>query len=56
MTFEEVGRAADRELQNLKEWIDRKVEPSARREMAEGLRKIAERLEKLADNLHEPER
>ncbi len=55
MTFEEAGRSVDRELKNLKEWLDRKVEPATRREMAEGLRKIAERLAQLADRLNSPE-
>lgn len=55
MTFEEAGRSVDRELKNLKEWLDRKVEPSTRREMADGLRKIAERLAQLADRLNSPE-
>jgi len=55
MTFEEAGRSVDRELKNLKEWMDRKVEPTTRREMAEGLRKISERLAELADRLNSPE-
>ena len=55
MTFEEAGRSVDRELKNLKEWLDRKVEPTTRREMAEGLRKISERLAELADRLNSPE-
>lgn len=55
MTFEEAGRSVDRELKNLKEWLDHKVEPSTRREMADGLRKIAERLAQLADRLNSPE-
>ncbi|HXJ95070.1 MAG TPA: hypothetical protein VMT20_19700 [Terriglobia bacterium] len=56
MTFEEAGRSVDRELTNLKEWLDSKVEPATRREMADGLRKIAERLAQLADRLNSPER
>jgi len=56
MTFEEAGRNVDRELKKLKKWLDRKAEPSARQEMADGLRKIAERLAELADRLDAPER
>jgi hypothetical protein len=56
MTFEEVGRNVDSEIKKLKEWLDRKAEPSTRHEMAEGLRKVAERLVQLADRLNTPER
>lgn len=56
MTFEEAGRAVDRELGNLKEWANRKLDPGSRREMAKALRKIAERLAKLADRLQSPDR
>lgn len=56
MTFEEAGRALDRELGNLKAWADSKLDPGSRREMATALRKIAERLAKLADRLQSPDR
>ena len=56
MTFEEAGRAVDRDLGNLKDWANRKLDPGSRREMAEALRKIAERLAKLADRLQSPDR
>lgn len=51
MNFEDAGRAVDRELANLKKWLDKNVEPGTRREMAVNLRKIAQRLDKLADRL-----
>jgi hypothetical protein len=56
MTFEDAGRAVDRELTNLKQWVDRKLDPSSRREMAAALRKAAERLAKLAERLEKPDR
>jgi hypothetical protein len=56
MNFEEAGRAADRELANLKKWLNKNVEPGTKSEMAAGLRKIARRLEKLADKLQTPKR
>lgn len=54
MSFEEVGRAVDLELENLKKWLNREVKPSTRQEMADGLRKISEHLAELADRLHKP--
>ncbi|HUI43656.1 MAG TPA: hypothetical protein VL523_16970 [Terriglobia bacterium] len=56
MTLEEAGRAADRELENLKRWVNRELEPSTRKEMAEGLRKVAKHLSQLADRLQPPKR
>jgi hypothetical protein len=56
MNFEDAGRAVDRELENLKEWLNKNVEPGTKREMAVNLRKIARRLEKLADRLQTPKR
>jgi hypothetical protein len=51
MNFEEVGRSVDKEIENLKKWLEREVKPSTRREMAEGLRKVAVRLAELADHV-----
>ena len=51
MSFEDVGRNVDKEIENLKKWLNREVKPTTRREMAEGLRKIAVRLAELADTL-----
>lgn len=56
MNFEDAGRAVDRELEALKEWLNKNVQPSTKREMATNLRKIARRLEKLADKLQTPKR
>jgi hypothetical protein len=54
MSFEDVGRAVDLELENLKKWLNREGKPSTRQEMADGLRKISEHLAELADRLHKP--
>lgn len=56
MNFEEAGRAVDQELENLKKWLNKNVEPGTKRQMAANLRKIARRLEKLADKLQSPSR
>ncbi len=56
MNFEEAGRALDRELESLKEWLNKNVEPGTKREMAANLRKVARRLEKLADKLQTSKR
>lgn len=56
MKFEEAGRAIDREIAKLSKFLDRKVKPTTRREMAEVLRRVSARLKKLAENLEKPER
>lgn len=53
MTFEEAGRAVDREVQKLVEFVDQKVRPSTRREMAELLKKASESLAKMAASLQD---
>jgi hypothetical protein len=53
MNFEEAGRAVDREVQKLVEFVDQKVRPSTRREMAELLRKASESLAKMATSLED---
>lgn len=53
MTFEEAGRAVDREVQKLVEFVDQKVRPSTRREMAELLKKASESLSKMASSLED---
>ncbi|HKS95421.1 MAG TPA: hypothetical protein VJV74_04725 [Terriglobia bacterium] len=53
MTFEEAGRAVDREVQKLVEFVDQKVRPSTRREMAELLKKASESLAKMAAGLQD---
>jgi len=53
MTFEEAGRAVDREVQKLVEFVDQKVRPSTRREMAELLKKASDSLAKMATSLND---
>jgi hypothetical protein len=53
--FEDAGRALDRELARLREFLDRRVQPTTRQEMASVLRKTAERLAKFAESLEKPE-
>jgi hypothetical protein len=53
--FEKAGRAIDREVARLNKFLDRKVKPATRQEMAELLRKASLRLKKLADGLDKAE-
>jgi hypothetical protein len=55
MKFEEAGRALDREVEKLVEFMEDKVKPATRQEMSELLRKASARLARLADNLEKPE-
>ena len=55
MNFEEAGRALDREIERLVEYVEEKVKPATRQEMTEVLRKASARLAKLADSLEKPE-
>jgi hypothetical protein len=55
MKFEEAGRALDREVEKLVEFVEEKVKPATRQEMSELLRKAAARLAKLAESLEKPE-
>ena len=54
MTFEDAGKAVDREVQKLIEFVETKVRPTTRHEMAELLRKASERLAKMAESLQKP--
>ena len=54
MNFEEAGKAVDREVQKLIDFVETKVRPTTRREMAELLRKASDRLAKMADSLQNP--
>jgi hypothetical protein len=54
MKFEEAGRALDREIEKLVEFVEERVKPATRQETAELLRKASARLAKLADNLDKP--
>jgi hypothetical protein len=53
--FEDAGRAIDREVAKLVDYLDRKVKPATRQEMAELLRKASKRLAKLAADLEKAE-
>jgi hypothetical protein len=54
MNFEEAGKAVDREVQKLIDFVEKKVRPATRQEMADLLRKASERLSKMAESLHKP--
>lgn len=56
MNFEEAGRVLDREITKLTKYLDGKVKPSARQDMARALRRASRELEKLAKNLDKPAR
>ena len=51
MRFEQAGRAIDREVEKLVQFLDREVKPATRKEMAELLRKAARQLSRLAQKL-----
>jgi hypothetical protein len=51
MNFEDAGRAVDRELAKLREFLAKEVQPQTRQEMADFLRGAADRLAKLAERL-----
>ena len=55
MKFEDAGRAVDREVAKLVDFIDNKLNPATRREMAELLRKASRHLAELATNLDKEE-
>lgn len=56
MKFEEAGKALDREVAKLTTYLDKKVKPAARRDMARMLRQASRRLDKLARELDSPAR
>jgi hypothetical protein len=51
MNFEEAGKAVDREIQKFVEFVETKVKPKTRQEMADVLRKASEKLSRMAQNL-----
>ncbi len=53
MKFEEAGRAVDREVAKLAEFLEKKMRPATRREMAKLLRRASRHLAKLARSLEE---
>ena len=55
MKFEEAGRAVDREVAKLADFLDKKLKPATRREMAELLRRASRHLTDLATNLDKEE-
>ena len=55
MKFEEAGRAVDREVTKLTDFLDKKVKPATRQEMASLLRRASRHLGKLARNLEKEE-
>ncbi len=55
MKFEDAGRAIDREVAKLVEFLDRKVKPATRQDMAKLLRNTSDRLTKLAESLEKAE-
>jgi hypothetical protein len=51
MSFEDAGKAVDREIANLVKFLDKKVKPATKKEMAGLLKKASDRLGKLAKSL-----
>jgi hypothetical protein len=56
MKFEEAGKAIDVEVAKLVEFLDKKVKPSTKQEMAELLKKASQRLSKMAESLEKASR
>lgn len=54
MTFEEAGKTLDIEVKKFVEFVEQKVRPKSRREMADLLRKASEHLTKMAESLEKP--
>lgn len=55
MKFEEAGRAVDQEVAKLADFVDKKLKPSTRNELATLLRRASRHLEELAKNLDKEE-
>ena len=55
MKFEEAGRAVDREVAKLVDFLDEKMKPATRQEMAKLLRRASRHLVKLARSLEKDE-
>jgi hypothetical protein len=51
MKLEDAGRALDRELDKVREFLDHEIQPRTRQEMVKVLRGAADRLAKLAERL-----
>lgn len=55
MKFEHAGRRIDREIVKMVEYLENKVKPATRQEMAKLLRSASERLSKLAEKVEKTE-
>lgn len=55
MKFEDAGRAVDREVAKLADFVDQKLKPSTREEVASLLRRASRHLDELAKNLEKKE-
>jgi hypothetical protein len=55
MNFEEAGRAVDHEVTKLADFVDKKLKPSTRNELATLLRRASRHLDDLAKNLEKEE-
>ncbi|HLY61755.1 MAG TPA: hypothetical protein VKV95_13490 [Terriglobia bacterium] len=51
MKFEEAGKAIDAEIEKLVKFLDEKVKPETKQDMANLLKKASDRLSKMAENL-----
>jgi hypothetical protein len=51
MTFEDAGRALDREFEKLRKYIREEIRPETKKEAADFLRKSAARMSRLAQRL-----
>jgi hypothetical protein len=55
MTFEDAGRALDREFEKLRKFLKDEVRPETKKEAAEFLRKSAARMTRFAERLEKGE-
>ena len=55
MNFEEAGRAVDQEVAKLADYVDKKLKPSTRNELATLLRRASRHLDDLVKNLEKEE-
>ena len=51
MTFEDAGRALDREFEKMRKFLKDEVRPETKKEAAEFLRKSAARMTRMAERL-----
>jgi hypothetical protein len=55
MKFEEAGRAVDREVARVADFLDKRLKPATRQELATLLRRASRHLAELAANLEKEE-